>query len=747
VATKIDHIEQFRAFIKRLCDTDVPNIVADGKWHRFRIGDTRHKGSKPGAYLLHTENGRPNGIFIDWRDEQVRHKWFADGPVEHVDRAEIDRKRKERQQEIYRGLAEASAHALQFWKVCAHKPESLHPYLVEKRIGFNGARIGNHPAFGLGPSPLLIIPIRNIDPKLSTLQAIRADGQRRFFNKTTHEGGYVIIGDVKAPGPIALAEGFATGVTIHDATGWAVIVCVTAGNMERIARWASHQHAGRDFIVCGDDDTHLEDKPSGNVGRIKARHAALILGAKLAFPDLQGADGSDFNDQAAHYGIEDVAMTLANVRDGLAYEAGPQPEPTPEYLTDPMAEGEPAHDKLGFRIKDWSMSRFTGKAPPVEWLVEGVIPKGVPGMIASLGGLGKSYKAIELGLEIAIEVAGRPSGRKVLGGAVAQHGSVVILNAEDSHASIHRRLERLDPSGEARRLGEGHIYIVPLPAAGGPMPLINGGMPPTRTAAFEALMAQLDEIDDLALVIADPLQAFITADVTSDPSAAQFMWTSFAALCARKNATFIFTHHMRKDGSSNIKTAEDAREAIRGVTTLVDGSRFAYCIWTAGDEDARTICSVAGVEYAPRKVAFGAVVKANDEHDNSIHTYIRGPSGLLQDASEFAKAAKKNSATGLSPMQVGGALTEVHRRWLDKNPFSGAAQSGGRYLGRWLTDQFGLPKKTANDLVDTWISREILIEDTYDTKAKSKGLCVEKWPEDALEALAEVRKATSAIVS
>ena len=38
-------------------------------------------------------------------------------------------------------------------------------------------------------------------------------------------------------------------------------------------------------------------------------------------------------------------------------------------------------------------------------------------------------------------------------------------------------------------------------------------------------------------------------------------------------ATILVVHHMNKDGGFDIRTAQDARKAIRGVTGLVDGGR------------------------------------------------------------------------------------------------------------------------------------------------------------------------------
>lgn len=446
MATIIDHLEQFRAFIKRLCDTDIGTPVADGKWHRFRVADTRHKGSKPGAYLLHVENGRPNGIFVDWRNGD-RHKWFADGPVEQIDRSERDRLRKERQDKIHAGFVAASSDALQFWKVCSHRPDGSHPYLDAKKIGFNGARLGTHPAFGLD-GLLLIIPVRNIDPKLATLQAIAADGSRRFFKGTTHDGGYTVIGDLAKPGPIAFAEGFATGVTIADATGWAVIVCVTAGNMERIARWASHQYAGRDFIVCGDDDTHLEDKPGGNIGRKKAAHTALILGARLAFPDLQGADGSDFNDQADHYGVEDVRITLMAAMDQQA------PEPSLDSdLADDPADGDD-EPRAGLPIV--SPSQWAGKPVPArEWRLQDLLPNGQATLFTGAGAVGKSLATQQMTSSIAM-------GQSFLGVRTFPCPALYITCEDDLDELQRRQVAICHALGVTLEATDGCVFLLSL---------------------------------------------------------------------------------------------------------------------------------------------------------------------------------------------------------------------------------------------------------------------------------------------
>src|SRR5690606_930155 len=114
---------------------------------------------------------------------------------------------------------------------------------------------------------------------------------------------------------------------------------------------------------------------------------------------------------------------------------------------------------------------------------------------------------------------------------------------------------------------------------------------PGKTPFFEELKRQLLEIDDLKVVVIDPLQAFVMADVTSDPAAGQFMWSALAEICAATGATILVLHHMRKEGLSRIDSADDAREAIRGSTALVDGARATYALWKERDDNAKALCA------------------------------------------------------------------------------------------------------------------------------------------------------------
>lgn len=277
----------------------------------------------------------------------------------------------------------------------------------------------------------------------------------------------------------------------------------------------------------------------------------------------------------------------------------------------------------------WTADRYAGEPKPIKWLCKGTIPLGIPALIAAMGGLGKSYLALDLALQIAAGVAGLEQPRLILGGRIAVEGTAVIITAEDSFDAVHRRLNRIDPTSRRLRHPK-RLIVLPLPDAGGAKPLIaTNNKTLARSPFLEELKRQLLEIKELRLIVIDPLQAFVLADVNADPAAAQFLWSAMSELASSTRATVLLTHHMRKDGMMQITDGDDAREAIRGTTALVDGARLAYALWKLDDEAAKPICEQLEIPFERGRVVRGAVVKANDEADHSAHTYRREESGLL----------------------------------------------------------------------------------------------------------------------
>ena len=98
-------------------------------------------------------------------------------------------------------------------------------------------------------------------------------------------------------------------------------------------------------------------------------------------------------------------------------------------------------------------------------MIEGILPRSVPGCIAGMGSVGKSY----LLLDLCIRIAAGPgiSPQYALGGRIPKRGKVVFITAEDSFDAIHRRINQIVMPGEmagdiqkAKLLD--HMYVVPL---------------------------------------------------------------------------------------------------------------------------------------------------------------------------------------------------------------------------------------------------------------------------------------------
>ncbi|MFQ5510190.1 MAG: AAA family ATPase, partial [Leptospirillia bacterium] len=322
----------------------------------------------------------------------------------------------------------------------------------------------------------------------------------------------------------------------------------------------------------------------------------------------------------------------------------------------------------------WSSGRYDGPAPEQQFLVDGVFPLGVAAILGAMGDTGKGMFTLDLALKVA-----RKGSRGYLsnpdtafGGAVRAEGAVVILSAEDDAGEIHRRLERLDRYGWRKQCAD-RLWIVPLPNAGGPFPIVTMGQDgPQATPQFEKLRAQLTAIDDLKLVVFDPLSSFVHADVSSDTTAGSFATGLLASLATETGATVLVAHHLRKPSNTKaVTTPEAARDAIRGTSALVDGVRAAYVLWPADEDTQKEAFERLQRKWERNAVFHGAVVKANGPADRLVRTYVRNEAGLLEDCTSQVRQ------TGSTDWDLRDTLVAaVAKAARDGHPYTHTGASG-----------------------------------------------------------------------
>lgn len=277
-----DAIEQFRDAIH--CAGLIPPdmIEPDGKLHRF-ASNGKH-GDDAGWYALH-DDGIPAGSFGDWRNG-LSQTWRADigrklTPAEDAaQRAKVELQRKQREAEEVRQQENAAQKAVAIWKAATPARDGGHAYLTRKRIKAHGTRV--HSGF-------LVIPMRDVHGKFWNVERIapeklvdRTDKKGLFGGRRT--GCYFSIGRVDGAAALAICEGFATGATIHEATGDPVAVAFNAGNLAPVTKAMREKFTDMPLILCADDDSRIE----GNPGLTKATEAARSVGALLAIPFFGG---------------------------------------------------------------------------------------------------------------------------------------------------------------------------------------------------------------------------------------------------------------------------------------------------------------------------------------------------------------------------------------------------------------------------------------------------------------------------
>lgn len=293
-----DPIELFRLAIAAAGLIPPDTIHADGAIHRFSTSGKR--GDDSGWYVLHLD-GIPAGCFGCWRGGLTQ-SWCAKTETDmtqaerEANRQRIDAMTAQRDAAKARRRQEARHRAAARWQAAA--PAIEHPYLTRKGIKPHGVKIEGE---------ALLVPMLDTAGTLHSLQIIRADGDKRFLPGGMVKGCYYLIG--KPAGVLNVCEGFATGASVHAATGQAVAVAFSSGNLAAVTSALSKKYPDARLIVCADDDYLTADNP----GISNATDAAMSVGALLAVPAF-GAHrperATDFNDLHQCAGLDAVRRCI-----------------------------------------------------------------------------------------------------------------------------------------------------------------------------------------------------------------------------------------------------------------------------------------------------------------------------------------------------------------------------------------------------------------------------------------------------
>jgi putative DNA primase/helicase len=282
-----------------------PDTIEPGKLHR--MPGMGKAGSNSAAWCKLFDDGI-GGVFGDF-SSGFESSWQAEREAKYSEteiaafKARIAEERKQREAEEAQRKAEAQTKAAAIWQKAEPAPGD-HPYLTRKGIKASGAKLHS--------DGRLVIPCR-ADGETHSLQFIGPDGSKQFLPGGRIKGCYFSMGNPNGAAALCIAEGFATGATIHEATSYPVAVAFNAGNVGAVAKAMRDKFPDLPLILCADDDTQTE----GNPGLTSATEAARSVGGLLALPDF-GIDrpvgATDFNDMAALCGQEATANAIVNAK-------------------------------------------------------------------------------------------------------------------------------------------------------------------------------------------------------------------------------------------------------------------------------------------------------------------------------------------------------------------------------------------------------------------------------------------------
>lgn len=257
-----------------------------------------------------TRNGKPFNIAVigDHKTgEQITVKeTFGEDIDQVVIKRAANQMRKQMVEEIEKQYEDVAQTAQkEFYE--APRYDGISPYLKKKGV-FNiedplrkEVQAGEY-SHGAG----FMIPVMDIDGKLWSLQGIFDNGDKLFKPGGKKKGCFHTLQGNSST--VYFVEGYATGLTIYEATRSTVVVCFDSGNLgEVIAAWRRDHRKG-DFIIASDEDKWNRV----NVGRKKATEAGEQYGCKVVFPCFKDESNkpTDFNDLHCSEGIMEVAKQL-----------------------------------------------------------------------------------------------------------------------------------------------------------------------------------------------------------------------------------------------------------------------------------------------------------------------------------------------------------------------------------------------------------------------------------------------------
>ena len=339
-------------------------IQWDDSFHRFPGIDQQGRGDNGWYKAFADQRG---ATFGDHRTKE-QWKWPGDNPewaekmkhLKPLSAAEVRKKKAEAEAKRAAEQEKAQAAIDDLWNQATKCTD--HPYLANRGIT-NAAYLRSVTDKKTG-QPILLIPMCDNTGDVQSMQRIWPDGTRRHMWRPAGSVGlYNTIGagtfDRKKP-VLFLCEGWATGWSIHAATGKPVIVAFFDGGLPTVGKIIRKKFPDARIIVAADNDRWTKVKRDGkmvpNPGVVAARKTAKAINGEVAIPDFDLRDvpegekrPTDYDDLRQREGLEAVLKWLDPKMASRAITTIRPKEEETEAVPEPEDDGAAAEKKPGVK--------------------------------------------------------------------------------------------------------------------------------------------------------------------------------------------------------------------------------------------------------------------------------------------------------------------------------------------------------------------------------------------------------------
>lgn len=309
---------------------------------QFHYYKCPHGASSDARYKFHSD-GIPSGYFKCWKcqieadfcskqkQEVSPEEWQT-----HIER--MVECRRQNEIETQQRHAVAAKEAKKIWAAAIEVTKeniTALPYLQSKNVSSFGLRyLTKDITYEVYPKKYdlngkeiiykvyqgtLLVPAYNADNELVNLERIYFSKKENKFQKRPLRGGqrdgaYYLIGEVTvSQAVIYISEGYATGATVHEATGCPVAIAFSCGNLHHIIKILRQKYPHSRLVIIADNDEaglKAAKKACTNV-----KNAAYILPnfSVLGLSDekLAELNPTDINDLFVHLMAKGLSRTAA----------------------------------------------------------------------------------------------------------------------------------------------------------------------------------------------------------------------------------------------------------------------------------------------------------------------------------------------------------------------------------------------------------------------------------------------------